>query len=158
MNFKQTYYITGDGYQVDYLKSIDRKATIRAMKQYLKDYRYWKLKSLRNRPSITSPLIDDQPKSKYKSPDHRMIKHSNAQHEAFKRLDCVNRLREQEPQLGSILYYRFIKNQKLVYIAVKMNIPERTLNRYQNTALLHCALLCEDNMLVFSESQVNHDE
>lgn len=134
------------------LKSIDHKATIKAMKEYLSEYQDWKLRSMRKLPTIPSPKIDGLPKSKSRTPDQQFISHSDAQHEVFKRLDCINKLRNQEPQLGNILYYRFIEKKTVIYLAVKMNISERTLNRYQNTALIKCAFLCEDNMLILKET------
>lgn len=133
--------------------NLDREATEQAFKNYLKEWKDWKLKAMQRFPTIGSPSMDGQPHGSSYEPDKQFINYSEASFQYHIRIKCCEVLKsvgEEEEVLGDILLCRFIKGwsvtKTIMYINDTYNayLDERTFRRKQEQALWEGALMCPD--------------
>ena len=153
----QIYYITRERKALvdSVFSNLDRKRTTEAFKQYLKEWKKWKLKALQRFPTVGSPNMDGQPNDGTPhDPDARFVSFSEASYQYQTRVKCCTVLMsvgEEEEILGDILLHRFIKGWSAVrtmnYINEKYNayMSDRTFNVKQEQALWEGALMCPDD-------------
>ena len=134
--------------------NLDRKETVKAFEQYLKDWKLWKLKAMRNFPTVGSPNMDGQPHGTSYDPDKQFVNHSEAEYQWRVRINCCKSLMtisEEDELLGDILLHRFIKGWSVVrtlnYINDHYNayMSDRTFSDRQEQALWEGALMCPDD-------------
>lgn len=133
--------------------NLDQQATKEAFKQYLRDWKKWKLKALQRFPKVGSPSMDGQPHGTTHDPDSQFVNFSEASYQYQTRINCCTVLMsvgEDEEILGDILLHRFIKGWSAVktmnYINEHYNayMDDRTYRRKQDQALWEGALMCPD--------------
>lgn len=135
--------------------NLDREATIKAFKGYLRDWKKWKLKALQRFPGVGSPSMDGQPNDGTPhDPDAKFVNFSEASYQYQTRVKCCTVLMsvgEEEEILGDILLHRFIKGWSAIktmnYINDTYNtyLDDRAYRRMQEQALWEGALMCPDN-------------
>ena len=134
--------------------NLDKEATKEAFKEYLQDWKKWKLKALQRFPSVGSPSMDGQPHGSSYEPDKQFINYSEASYQYQTRIKCCTVLMsigENEEILGDILLHRFIKGWSAIktmnYINEQYNayMSERTFRMKQEQALWEGALMCPDD-------------
>lgn len=134
--------------------NLDRDKTVEAMREYLSEWREWKLKAVQTTPSIGSPSMDGQPHGSEFDPNKRLDDHANAEYEQEERIRCCYRLKsisEDEEMLSDLLYYRFIKGWSATKTMMRINdkyhvyMSDRTFRRQQEQALWEAALMCHNS-------------
>lgn len=134
--------------------NLDREATVAAMREYLKEWKAWKIKSLQTTPTVGSPDSDGQPHGSTYEPDKQMVQHANAEWEQQERIRSCQRIRtigEDEEVMSDILYYRFIRRWSAAKTMLWVNdhynifIDDRGFRRLQKQALWEAALMCQDS-------------
>lgn len=134
--------------------NLDKEATKEAFKEYLKEWKKWKLKALQRFPTVGSPSMDGQPHGSSYEPDKQFINYSEASYQYQTRIKCCTVLMsigENEEILGDILLHRFIKGWSAIktmnYINEHYNayMSERTFRMKQEQALWEGALMCPDD-------------
>lgn len=135
--------------------NLDREATTEAFKQYLKEWKKWKLKALQRFPGVRSPSMDGQPNDGTPhDTDGKFVGFASADYEYKTRVKCCTVLMsvgEEEEILGDILLHRFIKGwsaaKTMMYINDHYNeyLDDRTFRRKQEQALWEGALMCPDD-------------
>lgn len=135
--------------------SLDREATTEKFKEYLREWKLWRLKALQRFPSMKSPSMDGQPNDGTPhDPDSKFVGFASADYEYKTRVKCCTVLMsvgEEEEILGDILLHRFIKGWSAIktadYINDKYNecLDDRAFRRKQEQALWEGALMCPDD-------------
>ena len=140
--------------------NLDRKETVKAFEQYLKDWKLWKLKAMRNFPTVGSPNMDGQPHGTSYDPDKQFVNHSEAEYQWRVRINCCKSLMsigEEEEILGDILLHRFIKGWSAIRTMSFINdkyktyYDDRAYRRKQEQALWEGALMCPDDAVRVSK-------
>lgn len=131
--------------------SLDREATTTAFKEYLMEWKAWKLKAARRFPALGSPNMDGQPHGTTYEPDKQFINHADASYQWHERVNCCKVLKtisEEDEVLGDILYYRFIRGWSAAKVMMWVNdhyqlcLGDRDFRRLQEQALWEGALMC----------------
>ena len=148
---------------------LDRKQTIQNARQFLYEYRDWKIKEARFSLSLQSPIMDGMPKAQ-SDPSHtrnedKMIEQATAQKECeirLKTIQLMSSIDDQNALLADLLEYRFINHYKVKKCCERLAekydlgyLPERTYNDYQKQALLVFALVCPRDTLRVKKSDDN---
>ncbi len=132
----------------------DQKATEEAFKQYLLEWKEYKIKSLRHKPTVGSPSMDGQPNDGTPHDiDAGIVRYVDDKRECKLREDCCHMLMdisEGDEILGDLLYHRFIMRwspaKTLMYLNDKYRLymDDRTFRRKQKRALWEGAMICKD--------------
>lgn len=134
--------------------NLDRQATVKAFERYLREWENWKLKSMRNFPTIGSPSMDGQPHGTTYDPDRQFVNHSEDEYQWRVRINCCKQLMtvsEEDEILGDILLHRFIKGWSVVRTMNYINdryhayMSDRTFSTKQEEALWKGAMICPDD-------------
>lgn len=135
--------------------NLDKEATKEAFKEYLKEWKNYKLKAMQRFPGLKSPSMDGQPNDGTPhDPDQKFVNHAEAEYQWRIRIKCCEVLKtisEDEEVLGDILLHRFIKNESVTKTLRYINenyepaMSERTFNDKQEEALWEGALMCPDD-------------
>ena len=143
--------------------NLDHGKTVEAMKEYLKEWKKWKLKALQRFPGVKSPSMDGQPNDGTPhDPDAKFVGFASADYEYKTRVKCCTVLMsvgEEEEILGDILLHRFIKGwsatRTMMYINDHYNayLDERSFRRKQEQALWEGALMCPDDSVRIRKGQ-----
>lgn len=111
------------------IPNVDKSETIAIVKAYLLQYDDWELVSFR------LPIAENQ------GTKEDIAIHNKAVNECNKRMNIIKHIQQEQPTLGMILYYRFIKRytvkrtqELLAQHGYKLAI--RTIERKQQQALL----------------------
>lgn len=144
----------------------DHDATEEAFKQYLLEWKEYKIKSLRHKPTVGSPRMDGQ--SNDGTPhdiDAGMARYVDDKRECKLREDCCKMLMsisEDDEILGDLLNHRFIKRwspaKTLMYLNDKYHLcmDDREFRRKQSYALWEGAMICKDGSVRISKKQVTN--
>ena len=135
--------------------NLDKEATKEAFKEYLREWKKYKLKAMQRFPGLKSPSMDGQPNDGTPhDPDQKFVNHAEAEYQWRIRIKCCEALKtisEDEEVLGDILLHRFIKNESVTKTLRYINenyepaMSERTFNDKQEEALWEDALMCPDD-------------
>lgn len=135
--------------------NLDKEATKEAFKEYLREWKKYKLKAMQRLPGLKSPSMDGQPNDGTPhDPDQKFVNHAEAVYQYKTRIECCKVLMsvgEDEEILGDILLHRFIKNWSAIrtmnYINEQYNayMDDRQYRRLQDQALWEGALMCPDD-------------
>lgn len=134
---------------------LNRKATEEAFKQYLLEWKPYRLKALSKRPVVSSPSMDGQPNDGTPhDPDARAAAYVDAMRPCREREGVCHTLAsisEEEEVLGDLLLHRFIKRwgptKTMLYLNDKYGdyMSDRTFRDRQSQALWEGALMCPDD-------------
>lgn len=134
--------------------NLDREKTVAAMRQYLWEWKAWKIKSIQTKPSLGSPSMDGQPHAQTYEPDKQIINHANAEYEQEERIRSCERLRtisEDDEIMADVLYHRFIRRWSATKTMMWVNdhyhlyLDDRSYRRLQEQALWEAALMCKNS-------------
>lgn len=117
------------------IKTIDPNTAVKIAAAYLKEWKDWKLISLR---AANDPGAANDPT------------HCQALYELAERENIIKHIKQAQPAIGAILEWRFIKGyrvQRCLYLLAKRyySISERTFRNYQRQGLLSVYNLRPDN-------------
>lgn len=134
---------------------LNRKATEEAFKQYLLEWKPYRLKALSKRPVVRSARMDGQYNDGTPhDPDAVAAAYTDAMrpcHEREAVCDTLATIGEEEEVLGDLLLHRFImrwgSTRTMMYLNDKYgdNISDRTFRSRQSEALWEGALMCPDD-------------
>ena len=135
--------------------NLDKEATKEAFKEYLREWKKYKLKAMQRFPGLQSPSMDGQPNDGTPhDPDLKFVNHAEPVYQYKTRSKCCEvrmSVGEDEEILGDILLHRFIKNWSAIrtmnYINEQYNtyMDDRQYRRLQDQALWEGALMCPDD-------------
>lgn len=133
---------------------LNRKATEEAFKQYLLEWKDYRLKALQKMPTVGSPNMDGLPNDGTPhDPDAGWANYSDAMRPCREREGCCYRLAsigEEEHILADLLLHRYIRRwgatRTMMYLnsEYKLFWDDRKYRRQQSLALWEGALICKN--------------
>lgn len=129
----------------DVFGTYDKGKSIDNCRNYLSQYRDWKLKARQSKPQIGSPSLSGLPHGTLYDPDHDLVEYVNAEREWKVRENIIEWLKsigDEYEVYAVILDCRFVHHDWTVAKTIQrvqektgVYLPDRTFNDWQKRAL-----------------------